>query len=133
MATDVCIKDVTPGTQVLYCGVKAWVVGKSPVRSDLYLLGWKKGEPAGGMGWELGPEGAAIQALCKKYNCILGWNVDSDIKVTLLNSPKASSANSAGLTCRRCYQFFPMAVANRPDGVSLICYSCRQGWIPAGM
>ena|SRR5271166_1556217 len=36
---------------------------------------------------------------------------------------------SAGEYCAVCRQFFSYAVPNRPSG-KLVCYSCRQGWIP---
>jgi len=34
-----------------------------------------------------------------------------------------------GKFCKGCHQFFPMAVANRKSG-ELVCWSCRQGYVP---
>ena len=36
-----------------------------------------------------------------------------------------------GCSCRVCHNFFHMAVPNRPSG-HMICWSCRQGWLPKG-
>jgi hypothetical protein len=36
--------------------------------------------------------------------------------------------SSDGCSCKKCKEFYPMAVSNQPDG-SMVCYGCRMVWI----
>lgn len=50
------------------------------------------------------------------------WMLQEVVPAKVDKKPKED-----GCACKKCKNFFPMAVANQEDG-TLICYSCRQGW-----
>ena len=128
---------ITPGSKIDWGGITAWCLGKMPngYLPDRVLIGWKPDEHIS-RGWplheldELDAQPARI--MLKTAGCDRGWWLLAITDVALINEARVAN-KSPGMSCRLCHDFSPMAEANRPDGVSFICYSCRCGWIPENM
>jgi hypothetical protein len=60
-----------------------------------------------------------------KYLCWIDSNADCDHIITMAATP----GKEEGLFCRGCGNWFAFAVPNRPSG-NLVCWSCRQGFVP---
>lgn len=123
------IEDVTPGSQIIYCSVKCWYVGRVTDQDDYPLAGFKPGE-ANGIGWPKDQGSETAKSLLDRYGCDHGYWVSTEVEL-VVGSIKSSTAH-VGLTCKICRDYAAHAEPNRPDG-SFICYSCRSGWIPTGM
>jgi len=124
-------KDVPVGSRVKYdAHDPAWCLGKV-INSgiDFILLGWKPGEPASGWRNSLSVDKPTIDML-EKAGCDHAWLIGLDSEVTIISKAVVSN-KFTGMTCKRCFDFAPFAEANRPDGKSFVCYSCRNSWLPA--
>jgi len=127
---------VIPGSKISWQGNPAWCLGKCPTYlPGEILIGWKSGENIRN-GWHKGdlsdPEEMEAYHILDKAGCERGYWLSYGTEVTLIMAARLPS-KSPGMSCRLCHDFSPMAEANRLDGVSFICYSCRCGWIPENM
>lgn len=132
---------VTPGSIIQWNGVQALCLGKTPNHylPDQVLVGWKPGQDAGGGSYGWHKEDLSLddeneepaRRMLEKASCDRGWWLDQETQVKVIKAAIIAS-NSPGMSCRLCRDFAPMAEANRPDGISFICFPCRQGWIPLG-
>ena len=106
---------------------------------DNILVGWKDKEipsHGGNIGWLIDSYGREAMTVLKNNNCVLGWWLTENQIVSVIDShshkPVVAKGGFDGCMCDRCLNFFPMAAPNRPNS-KMICWSCRQGWIPKDM
>lgn len=91
------------------------------------LLAWKVGEQAfhRALMWGERPDG-------KVPGFVRGYWVVGYTECELVGQPVSiGAAATPPVCCRKCGTFSPYSQPNRPNG-TFICYSCRQGWLPAG-
>jgi hypothetical protein len=135
---------IAPGTLVAIpdgqpCPTNAWVVSKENQFSgyiDYILLGWKPGEDKHGLGWKKSNNGKEVELALQSAGCDYGWWVFRDKEVEIISTISSyirDPSQPDGMFCRLCGTFYHMAIPNRPDGKTLVCYSCRQGYIPSGI
>jgi len=128
-------EDVTPGSQIRFRDKVVWCLGKVPgYLEDYVLLGLKPGERPN-EGWHRddlsSDEEKPARKMLERGGYERGWWLSISSEVTVLVAARVAS-HSPGMSCRMCRDFATMAEPNRPDGKSFICWSCRQGWVPAG-
>ena len=84
-----------------------------------------------GGSWTIGGSGAAGGGVTVINQS--GWNNGTiytfptgQLDLPLPEEKKKDSSD--GCSCKKCKEFYPMAVSNQPDG-SMVCYGCRMVWI----
>lgn len=107
----------TPGLRT----VLATVVAISDFDKSYILLGWKSGQemPSNAIGRESTTGSNTYLKNQEAYKFGRSVYRTHKVAVQILNGLD-------GFPCRKCTNFFPYAVPNRPDG-TLLCWSCRDG------
>lgn len=113
-----------------------WVVAGINTHPDSYtgrvLIGWKPGEKRGISAWTPTDNPSLLpsdRSLVNGYERAY-WAPGDTLVESVLTGSSASVAASQGMFCRGCKDWNPYAVPNRPSN-NFVCWSCKQGFVPA--
>lgn len=53
---------------------------------------------------------------------------DSDSSETIVPAPPKPQDFKDGCTCIKCKELYPFAIPSEKDGITLICWACKNGY-----